>query len=134
MSYRNRIAFLLLLLPILPISRTSATYQAPDDIPVIAPEFIIIQGEVTKYSSEVGQTDESPFITANGDHVGKGTIACPGNLPFGTKVEILGEKYICNDRMAKRYRDGNYFDVWTEKTSDAIQWGRQQQEIKIFKE
>lgn len=134
MSYRNRIAFLLLLMPILPISRTSARYQAPDNVPVIAPEFIIIQGEVTKYSSEVGQTDDSPFITANGDHVGKGTIACPGNLAFGTKVEILGEKYTCNDRMNKRYRDGNYFDVWTEETSDAIEWGRQQQEIKIFKE
>ena len=31
-----------------------------------------LNGQVTMYSSEVGQTDDTPFITANGDTVGQG--------------------------------------------------------------
>ncbi len=134
-SYRNRTVFLLLLMIILPFTKTTATYQAPNEIPInVIPKnnYKIIQGEVTKYSSEIGQTDNSPFITANGDYVGHGTIACPGNLPFGTIVEIVGVKYTCNDRMSERYRSGNYFDVWTDSTAEAMQWGRQQKEIIIY--
>ena len=55
------------------------------------------------YSSEVGQTDDTPFITANGDTVGQGTIACPIRYKFGTIVEIQGIRYKCNDRMHERY-------------------------------
>lgn len=92
----------------------------------------VVIGEVTMYSSDVDQTDDTPFITANGDTVGQGTIACPSRLEFGTKVEILGKQYSCNDRMNIRYRGGNYFDIWSESKDEAIVWGRQQVEVTIF--
>jgi len=94
----------------------------------------IVSGQVTKYSSEVGQTDEDPFITANGDTVGEGTIACPSRLKFGTPVEIEGKMYRCNDRMHERYRKGNFFDVWTSEKRDALEWGRQNVEVIIYHE
>lgn len=132
MFYRKKIAFFFLLAAtaiIPPAAKTTATYKAPEELPR---SFQTIQGEVTKYSSEPGQTDDSPFITANGDHVGTGTIACPSRFAFGTEIEIDGQTYFCNDRMAERYRAGNYFDVWTESTPDAIEWGRQKKEIRIY--
>lgn len=94
----------------------------------------IIKGEVTMYSSEVGQTDDTPFITANGDTVGQGTIACPSKLKFGTNVEIDGVMYKCNDRMHSRYRQQNYFDIWTPETKTAWDWGRQTKNITIYHE
>ena len=119
----------LLLVTIIPTTKTKAIYNREEEKPR---EFESIVAEVTMYSSEAGQTDDSPFITANGDHVGIGTIACPSRFDFGTEIEIDGKTYFCNDRMNKRYREGNYFDVWTESTEDAIQWGRRQKEIKIY--
>lgn len=92
----------------------------------------IINGQVTMYSSEVGQTDDTPFITANGDTVGHGTIACPSRYEFGTIVEINGIKYKCNDRMHQRYRTGNYFDVWVPEKATALEWGRRDTIIKIY--
>lgn len=92
----------------------------------------IVSGSVTMYSSEVGQTDDTPFITANGDTVGEGTIACPARLKFGTPVEIEGKMYHCNDRMNARYRQGNYFDIWSPETKEAIKWGRQTVEVTIY--
>lgn len=132
MSYKYRIAFFFLLALtaiIPPAAKTTATYTAPAEI---QRNFQIIQGEVTKYSSEPGQTDDSPFITANGDHVGPGTIACPSRFAFGTKIEIDGKTYFCNDRMAKRYRDGNYFDIWVDDTEEAIRFGRQKLDVFIL--
>jgi len=106
------------------------TYTAtPKDPP---PSYEIVKGIVTMYSSEAGQTDETPNITANGQTTKPGTIACPKSLKFGTRVEIRGRSYTCNDRMAKRYRDKNYFDVWVEDRQTAINHGRQRLEVKVF--
>jgi 3D (Asp-Asp-Asp) domain-containing protein len=91
-----------------------------------------INGQVTMYSSEVGQTDDTPFITANGDTVKHGTIACPQRYEFGTVVEINGIRYKCNDRMHQRYRSGNYFDVWVADKQTALEWGRQNVDIIIY--
>lgn len=130
MFFNRVVVFLfLLLVTIIPTTKTKAIYNREEEKPR---EFESIVAEVTMYSSEAGQTDDSPFITANGDHVGIGTIACPSRFDFGTEIEIDGKTYFCNDRMNKRYREGNYFDVWTESTEDAIQWGRRQKEIKIY--
>lgn len=87
---------------------------------------------MTMYTSDPTETDETPLITANGEKVGKGTIACPNWLDFGTKVVIEGVDYVCNDRMHKRYRDGNYFDVWTEEKTTAYHWGRKQVIVSIY--
>lgn len=91
-----------------------------------------VTATVTAYSSEVGQTDSTPFITANGDTVGRGTIACPIRLKFGTVVEINGTKYKCNDRMHTRYQSQNYFDIWFPTTKLAYQWGTRRVQVIIY--
>lgn len=93
----------------------------------------IITATVFMYNSEVGQTDDTPFFTANGDRVGKGSLGCPTRYKFGTVVEIDGERYKCNDRMAVRYRQGNYFDIWTASKADALKFGKQIKKVTIIK-
>lgn len=89
------------------------------------------------YSGQVGKAswyeitgyclNQQPM--ASGKKVYKGAIACPGFLKLGTRVEIKGQEYICEDRMALKYRDGNYIDIWFENCQDALNWGRRKVEI-----
>jgi len=78
----------------------------------------------TAYNSEIGQTDSTPFITANGSHVRDGIIAA-NMLPFGTKVrlpDIYGQKvFTVEDRMNQRY--SNRIDIWMAEKSEAKQFG-----------
>lgn len=82
---------------------------------------------VTAYSSTVDQCDSTPFITANGERVSEGGIACPRYIPFGTLVKIDDEIYTCNDRMNERY--AHRFDIWFASTEQATQFGKQVKEI-----
>ena len=88
---------------------------------------------MTAYSSTPDQTDDSPFITANGEHVYDGGVAC-NFLPFGAKVrfpDYFGDKvFTVNDRMAKRFSDR--IDVWMETRSDALQFGRRTLAVEIL--
>lgn len=98
------------------------------------PEIIVVEkfeASVSAYTSRAEETDNTPFITANGDHVYSGGVACPSRYKFGTKVLIDGKTFKCNDRMNKRYRDGNYFDVWFQDYDLAVEHGRRQVEISI---
>ena len=54
---------------------------------------------VTGYSSTPDQTWGDPFTTASGTRVHDGTMACPSQYPFGTKVKIekMGT-FVCEDR------------------------------------
>ena len=52
-----------------------------------------IVAEVTMYTSDPAETDDTPFITANGEEVKQGTIACPQRYKFGTKVIIRNVEY-----------------------------------------
>lgn len=81
---------------------------------------------VYAYNSKVDQTDGDPYTMASGNRVYDGAVACPTRLPFGTRVEFAGKVYTCEDRMSKRYRDGNYFDIWMETKDEAVEWGKQQ--------
>lgn len=76
----------------------------------------VVSGLVTVYSSTPGQTDDSPFYTANGKHVYDGLIAVNG-YPFGTKIKIpalYGDKiFTVDDRMNARYGNKN-FDIWMD--------------------
>ena len=60
-----------------------------------------IQATVYAYSSTIGQTDASPFVTASGEHVHDGIVA-NNCLPFGTIVTFpdqFGEKqFVVADR------------------------------------
>ena len=94
--------------------------------------FKTIKAEITMYSSEVGQTDDTPFTTANGERVKDGGIACPVKYKFGTKVEINNKIYKCNDRMGTRYQNTEHFDIWSESKQQALSFGRKQMTIKVY--
>lgn len=84
------------------------------------------------YTSRPEETDDTPFITADGSHVADGIIAA-NFLKFGTKVRIpklFGDKvFEVHDRMNKRYP--YKIDIWMEKYSDAIQFGVRRADIEI---
>lgn len=92
----------------------------------------VLTAKVYAYNSEIGQTDENPNIMANGEAPGLFSVACPSRYKFGTKVEIDGITYWCEDRMAKRYREGNYFDIWKLTKDEAVSWGVRTLEVKIL--
>lgn len=80
--------------------------------------------EMTAYTSEVGQTDDSPFITANGSRVRDGIVAT-NFLKFNTRIripELYGDKiFLVTDRMNARY--ATRVDIWMEQKPEAIQFG-----------
>ncbi len=90
-----------------------------------------MMAEVTAYTSDIRETDDTPEIMASGRKVYDGAVACPAKLKFGTKVEIAGREYVCEDRMAKKYRETRHFDVWMADRGDAIVWGRRTLEITV---
>lgn len=89
--------------------------------------------EVSAYNSEAAQTDDSPFIMANGGHVHDGAVAT-NILPFGTRVKIpkyFGDKvFVVEDRMNKRYQ--NHLDIWMEKKADALRFGRRTVVVEVI--
>lgn len=92
-----------------------------------------VRVSMTAYSSTPGQTDSTPFITANGSHVKDGIVAA-NFLPFGTKVripEVFGDKvFSVEDRMNARY----YYkiDVWMPTYEEAKNFGIKYVEVEIF--
>ncbi len=91
-----------------------------DKIPAVAIRVV----EMTAYNSEIGQTDASPFITANGTRVRDGIVAA-NFLKFNTRIrlpELYGDKiFVVTDRMNERY--ANRVDIWMEKKIDAKKFG-----------
>lgn len=108
--------------------------------PLAKPELRVVRTSVhtmTAYNSEVGQTDNSPCITANGFNVCKhgveDTIAA-NFLKMGTKVripELFGDRiFIVRDRMNARH--ANRVDVWFKNRSDAIKFGVKVAKIEVL--
>lgn len=91
-----------------------------------------LHAEISAYTSSEDETDDTPTITANGETTGPGTIACPSRYKFGTLIEIEDRIYKCNDRMAKRYRDTNHFDIWFETKREALIFGRQKLTVSVI--
>ncbi len=97
------------------------------------------QHTMTAYNSEVGQTDDSPCITANGYNVCKSgvedTIAA-NFLKFGTKVkipELYGDRiFVVRDRMNKKHPDR--VDIWMKDRKDAIKFGKKVATIQVLEE
>ncbi len=85
------------------------------------------------YSSEVWQTDSTPFITASNTHVRDGVVAA-NFLPFGTLIripELYGDKiFIVEDRMNSRYWYN--VDVWFADTPLAKAFGRKTVTIEVL--
>jgi 3D (Asp-Asp-Asp) domain-containing protein len=84
---------------------------------------------VSAYTASEAETDATPDITANGDRVYDGGIACPARYEFGAKIRIGDRVFTCNDRMHSRYRHGDYFDIFMSSRDAAIHWGRKQVEV-----
>ncbi len=88
---------------------------------------------VTAYSSTPDQTDDSPFITANGKYVYDGLIAA-NFLPFGTEVKLpdyFGDKiFTVNDRMNAKYY--YHLDVWMPTREAAKEFGVKYLKVEIY--
>lgn len=99
---------------------------------VIEKQPIIIQAEITAYNATESQTDNTPDIVASGKKTKVGMAACPSWLKFGTEIKINGKKYVCEDRMHQRFRNGKYFDLLVETHDEAIQFGRKLLVVEIL--
>lgn len=97
------------------------------------PKYDIIEAEISAFNNEIGQTDSTPNIMASGKRVYEGAVACPSWLELGTQIEIKGRRYTCEDRMAKRYRYKNNFDIFMFSKSEALRFGRRNLAVKIIK-
>ncbi len=92
---------------------------------------------ITAYTSEVGQCDNSPCITASGfnvcRHNQEDTIAA-NFLKFGTKIripELFGDRiFIVRDRMNKKYN--NRIDIWMKNKQQAVKLGKKLAKIEIL--
>jgi len=88
---------------------------------------------VTAYSSTPDQTDDTPFITANGTRVRDGIVAANW-LRFGTRVripEMYGDKvFTVTDRMHPRHDEK--VDVWMETRGEALEFGKRRLTIEIL--
>ncbi len=88
---------------------------------------------VTAYSSTPEETDDTPFIAANGTLVHDGIVAA-NFLPFGAKVQIpsqFGNKiFVVEDRMHERKT--NVVDIWMPSKDEAKQFGAYYTEIVIL--
>lgn len=101
----------------------------PEVVP--APEYDRFMAQVTAYTSSVEETDDTPFISADGNHVYDGLIACPRRIPFGTPVIIEGREYKCGDRMHPRF--DHRFDIWVATKAEAYEWGVREVVVAIPK-
>ncbi|HCA67361.1 MAG: hypothetical protein A2249_03385 [Candidatus Jacksonbacteria bacterium RIFOXYA2_FULL_44_7] len=88
---------------------------------------------ITFYSSTPDQTDDTPFITANGTKVRDG-IAAANFLQFGTRFrlpELYGGKvFVVHDRMHQRF--GSRIDIWVETREEAIERGVKYTIVEIY--
>ncbi|MCX6714258.1 MAG: hypothetical protein NTX72_00395 [Candidatus Uhrbacteria bacterium] len=92
---------------------------------------------ITAYTSEVGQTDDSPCITASGMNVckrGLEDVVAANFLPMGTHVripELYGDRiFTVQDRMNARY--DKHMDIWLKDLKQAKQFGLKQTTIEVF--
>lgn len=89
----------------------------------------------TAYSSEVGQTDDTPCIPAMWKFnlcdyyaiYGVADSIAANDLPLGTKVrfpDLYGDKvFTVRDRMNSRYTGKSRIDFWMPEKSEAIHFG-----------
>lgn len=107
--------------------------------PTSTPDKVIRESvhTITAYNSEVGQTDDSPCITANGFNVckhGKEDTIAANFLKFGTKVkipELYGDRvFVVRDRMNKKHP--NRVDIWMKERSSAVKFGVKTAKIQVI--
>ena len=84
-----------------------------------------ITAKTTAYTAGDGDTPSTTM--ANGQEVYVGAVAYNG-VPLGTKIEINGNMYTVCDRVGS---DG-VVDIYMNSYNEAIQYGVQYKEIKIY--
>ncbi|HVO28630.1 MAG TPA: hypothetical protein VMT81_01455 [Candidatus Paceibacterota bacterium] len=93
----------------------------------------VLYMRVTAYASVPDETDDTPFITANGTRVHDGIVAS-NILPFGTQIQIpaiFGDKiFTVEDRMSTRIK--NTIDLWMPTVSAAIRFGAERANIVVL--
>ena len=90
-------------------------------------------GIFTAYTASSAQTDKKPRLMASGKEPYIGAVACPKHLEFGTRIRIQGMgEYTCEDRMHRRYRDKNRFDILMKDRNRALKFGKQQLRYEIL--
>lgn len=113
------------------VSDTASPQRLPatESLPVKGVKKVVI----TAYSSTVDQTDDTPFITANGTQVRDGIIAA-NFLAFGTRVripELYGDKvFYVTDRMHERF--SNRVDIWMETREEAVEFGVRVAIVEVY--
>lgn len=89
--------------------------------------------KITAYTSLPDETDDTPFITADGSYVHDGIVAT-NLLPFGTKVMIpslFGDKvFTVDDRMSKKLM--NNMDIWMGTWTAAIRFGAHVADVVVL--
>ena len=95
-------------------------------------ESLVFRAVVTAYSSSLDETDGDPFITASGETVRKGIVACSRDYPFGTKFLINGQVYECLDRLAPQYDER--IDIWMPSKVEAIEYGKRKLWVEVVAE
>ena len=86
--------------------------------------YSVLSMRITAYSSTPEETDDTPFIMANGGIVHDGAAAS-NILPFGTKIKIpalFGDKiFTIEDRMSPKFQ--RTIDIWMPTKGKAIVFG-----------
>lgn len=90
-----------------------------------------LNGEFTAYSAGDGYTPGTTMASTK--EVYEGAMACPSKYELGTKIKVNGKTYTCEDRMAKRFRDGEYFDIYMASQDEAIKFGRKEIAYEVIK-
>jgi 3D (Asp-Asp-Asp) domain-containing protein len=100
---------------------------------VVAPAPKVLDLRITAYASVPDETDDTPFITANGTFVHDGIVAT-NLLPFGTQIMIpalFGDKvFIVEDRMAPYFKTS--VDIWMPSVEKALFFGVHRAQIVIL--
>jgi 3D (Asp-Asp-Asp) domain-containing protein len=95
----------------------------------------VLSMRITAYTSVPEETDDTPFITADGSHVADG-IAASNILPFGTRIKIpalFGDQvFTIHDRMSPRIK--NTIDIWMPTFKEAWYFGAQKASILVLGE
>ena len=86
----------------------------------------VVDVEVSFYCSCSQCCAGGSGITASGKHVQEGMIACPSDIPFGTRILIDGVTYTCEDTGSyiKWINGIMRVDIYTSSHQTALQKGR----------
>src|SRR5580700_9355870 len=78
-------------------------------------EYHELYAHVTGFNTVQAQTDSEPCIAASGANIcgRRDAIACPRAIKLGTVIEIRGQRYVCEDRTARKF--DQRFDISCDK-------------------